>query len=117
MEEIKNKIYKLHYTDKATGDADLIAKGVYEVIEVDGINQDIYVNGTQSVVYIGKIVEIPGTYDPDGHEITPPVYYDGVFYDVMTTAEIDFSPNEVFPENYVHTFAGYLTHPEVEEKI
>jgi len=35
----------------------------------------------------------------------------------MTTAEIDFSPNEVFPENYVHTFAGYPTHPEVEEEI
>ena len=113
MEELKYKIYKLHYTDKATGDADLIAKGVYEVIE----GENVYTNGTQSVVYIGKIVEIPGTYDPDGHEITPPVYYDGVFYDVMTTEEIDFSPNEVFPENYVHTFAGYPTHPEVEEEI
>ena len=113
MEEPKYKIYKLHYTDKQVGDADLIDKGVYEVIE----EETLYTNGTQSVVYIGKIVEIPGTYDPDGHEITPPVYYDGVFYDVMTTAEIDFSPNEVFPENYVHTFAGYLTHPEVEEEI
>tara|TARA_Y100001951_G_scaffold93798_1_gene89709 strand:- start:172 stop:495 length:324 start_codon:yes stop_codon:yes gene_type:complete len=107
MEEIKNKIYKLHYTDKATGDTDLIAKGVYEVIE----GENVYTNGTQSVVYIGKIIEIPGS------ETEPPVYYDGVFYDVMTTAEIDFSPNEVFPENYVHTFAGYPTHPEIEEEI
>ena len=114
MEESKYKIYKLHYTDKETGDADLIAKGVYEVVE----EETVYTNGTQSVVYIGEILETPGTYDPDGNEITPPVYkYDGVFYDVMTTAEIDFSPNEVFPENYVHTFAGYPTHPEVEEEI
>tara|TARA_R100000808_G_scaffold8703_2_gene24487 strand:+ start:2454 stop:2756 length:303 start_codon:yes stop_codon:yes gene_type:complete len=97
-------IYKLHYTDKETGDADLIAKGVYEVIE----GEDVYINGTQAVVYIGKIVEVPGT------ETEPPVYYDGVFYDVMTTQEIDFSPNEVFPEEYVHTFAGYPTHSEEE---
>jgi len=95
-------IYKLHYTDKATGDADLLAKGVYEVIE----GENIYTNGTQAVVYIGKIVEVPGT-DTD-----PPVYYDGVFYDVMTTEEIDFSANEVYPTHYVHTFAGYPTHPE-----
>jgi hypothetical protein len=102
MEEPKYKIYKLHYTDKATGDADLLAKGVYEVIE----GENIYTNGTQAVVYIGKIVEVPGT-DTD-----PPVYYDGVFYDVMTTEEIDFSANEVHPTHYVHTFAGYPTHPE-----
>ena len=107
MEELKYKIYKLHYTDKATGNADLIAKGVYEVVE----GENVYTNGTQAVVYIGKIIEIPGS------ETEPPVYYDGVFYDVMTTVEIDFSPNEVFPENYVHTFAGYPTHPEVEEEI
>lgn len=107
MEELKYKIYKLHYTDKVTGDADLIAKGVYEVVE----GENVYTNGTQAVVYIGKIIEIPGS------ETEPPVYYDGVFYDVMTTVEIDFSPNEVFPEEYVHTFAGYPTHPEVEEEI
>ena len=100
-------IYKLHYTDKETGDADLLAKGVYEVIE----GENIYINGTQAVCYIGKIVEVPGT-DTD-----PPVYYDGVFYDVMTTEEIDFSANEVYPTHYVHTFAGYPTHPEVEEEI
>lgn len=100
-------IYKLHYTDKATGDADLLAKGVYKVIE----GENIYTNGTQAVCYIGKIVEVPGT-DTD-----PPVYYDGVFYDVMTTEEIDFSANEVYPTHYVHTFAGYPTHPEVEEEI
>ena len=55
MEETKYKIYKLHYTDKETGDADLIAKGVYEVVEEEGVNQDVYINGTQSVVYIGKL--------------------------------------------------------------
>ena len=58
MEDPKYKIYKLHYTDKSTGDADLLAKGVYEVIE----GENIYINGTQAVCYIGKIVEvIPAT--------------------------------------------------------
>ena len=100
-------IYKLHYTDKAAGDADLLAKGVYKVIE----GENIYTNGTQAVCYIGKIVEVPGT-DTD-----PPVYYDGVFCDVMTIEEIDFSANEVYPDHYVHTFAGYPTHPVIEEEI
>ena len=111
MEDSKYKIYKLHYTDKATGDADLLAKGVYEVIEEEGVSQNIYINGTQAVVYIGKII------DKDSVGITendPPVYQEGVFYDVMTTEEIDFSPNEVFPQEYVHTFAGYPTHSEEE---
>jgi hypothetical protein len=109
MKESKYKIYKLHYTDKATGDADLLAKGVYEVIE----GENIYTNGTQAVVYIGKLEdkEKVGITEND-----PPIYQEGVFYDVMTTAEIDFGDAEVFPEKYAHTFAGYSTHPETEEE-
>ena len=71
-------IYKLQYDTKAEGDADLLAKGTYEVVTEEGVTQDVYTNGTQAIVYIGKIVEIPATYDDEGHEITPPVYYDGV---------------------------------------
>ena len=100
-------IYKLQYTDKTQGDADLLAKGTYEVVTEEGVSQDLYINGTQAIVYIGKIVEIPGTYDPDGHEITPPVYYPGVFYDLMTTEEYDFGTYEVFPTDCVHSFLGY----------
>tara|TARA_R110001606_G_scaffold171697_1_gene317437 strand:+ start:1754 stop:2101 length:348 start_codon:yes stop_codon:yes gene_type:complete len=101
-------IYKLQYTDKATGDADLLAKGTYEVVE----GKQFYINGTQAIVYIGQIVEIPGTYDPDGKEITPPVYYTGVFYDLMTTEEFDFGTNEIFPTDCVHSFAGYEKNAE-----
>ena len=35
---------------------------------LDQINQDVYINGTQAIVYIGQIVEIPATYDKDGKE-------------------------------------------------
>jgi hypothetical protein len=101
-------IYKLQYTDKAEGDADLLAKGTYEVIE----GEQVYRNGTQAIVYLGKIVEIPATYDKDGKELTPPVYYDGVFYDLMTTEEFDFGKHELFPVDCVHSFLGYEKNAE-----
>ena len=115
MEESKYKIYKLHYTDKETGDTDLIAKGVYKVAEVEGVNQDVYINGTQAVVFIGQLE------DKEKVGITEnetPIYQEGVFYDVMTTEVIDFGHAEVFPkeEEYAHTFAGYSTHFETEEE-
>ena len=66
---MNQNIYKLQYTDKAEGDADLLSKGTYEIIE----GEQVYTNGTQAIVFLNKIVEIPGTYDPDGKEITPPV--------------------------------------------
>ena len=101
-------IYKLQYDTKAQGDADLLAKGTYEVIE----GEQVYRNGTQAIVYLGKIVEIPATYDKDGKELTPPIYYDGVFYDLMTTEEFDFGIHELFPVNCVHSFLGYEKNAE-----
>jgi hypothetical protein len=98
-------IYKLQYTDKTQGDADLLAKGTYEVIE----DEQVYRNGTQAIVYIGQIVRTQGTYGDEGEELTAPVYYDGVFYDILTTEEYDFGDNEVNPTNttFAHTFLGY----------
>ena len=102
-------INKLQYTDKAQGDADLLSKGTYEVITEEGVTQDVYRNGTQAIVYIGKIVKIPATIDSEGKESVAAVYYDGVFYDIMTTEEYDFGDNEVSPTNtqFAHTFLGY----------
>jgi len=105
-------IYKLTYTNKAEGDADLLAKGTYEVITEEGVTQDVYRNGTQAIVYIGKIVEVPATYDKDGNELTPPIYYAGVFYDLMTTEEYDFGINEIFPVDCKHSFLGYAKNAE-----
>jgi len=101
-------IYKLQYNTKAEGDADLLAKGTYEVITEEGVTQDVYRNGTQAIVYLGKIVEIPAIIDSEGDESVAAVYYDGVFYDIMTTEEYDFGDNEVSPTNttFAHTFLG-----------
>ena len=96
-------IIKLNYTNKETAIADLIAKGVYT--EVD--NKLVYSNGTQAVVDVGQIVEVPATYDDEGEQLTEAIYYDGIFYDIMTTETIDFGSNEVFPIESVHSFAGY----------
>ena len=95
-------IYKLQFDTKAEGDADLLAKGTYEVIE----GEQVYRNGTQAIVYIGQIVEIPAT------DTTPPIYYDGVFYDLMTTEEIDFGIHELFPVDCVHSFLGWAKNAE-----
>ena len=72
------------------------------------------INGTKGVVYIGQVVETPGTYGPDGHEITPPVYYPGVAYDIMSTDVIDFGANEVYPgDAAAHSFFGWPRGAEV----
>ena len=39
---MNQNIYKLQYTDKAEGDADLLAKGTYEVITEEGVTQEVY---------------------------------------------------------------------------
>ena len=101
-------IYKLQYNDKAQGDADLLSKGAWEVYEE---NEYVYTNGTQAIVYIGQIVEIPATYNGET-ELTLPIYYDGVFYDLMTTELYDFGVNEIFPKECVHSFLGYNTNAD-----
>lgn len=102
------EIYKLNYTDKETAIADLLAKGVYnEITDLNNEPQLVYANGTQAVVDIGKIVKTEGTYDEQGNVIVEPIYFDGVFYDVMSTEVIAFGVNEIFPVDCKHSFAGY----------
>ena len=100
-------IYKLQYDNKEQADADFLDKGVMQIVEAEGEQHTVYAEATQAVVNLGKIIETEGTYDPDGHEITPPVYYDGVFYDIMTTQHIDFGTHAITPTDCVHGFAGY----------
>lgn len=96
------EIYKLNYTDKETAIANLLAKEVY-VETKEGL---VYGQGIQAVVEIGKIIEIPGTYDEQGNVITEPIYYDGYAYDVMCEQEIVFE-SEIFPVDCKHSFMGY----------
>jgi hypothetical protein len=96
------KIYKLKYTDKESAIADLIAKGVIEIVE----GEQSYINGTQAVVECGMIVLTQGTYDKEGVEVTAPIFAEGYHYDLMSSDEIVFE-NEIIVNNPRFTFAGY----------
>lgn len=92
-------ISKLKYPNKETAIADLLAKGVYIESE-EGL---VYGQGTHSIVEIGLIVDVEGTYDDEGEELTAPVFADGYHFDVMSENEIDFE-NAIEPKNPKHTF-------------
>jgi hypothetical protein len=96
-------IYKLNYIDKETAIADLIAKGVIEMFE----QQQVYVNGTQAVVDIGKIATTDPTFHENGNMLTEPIYAVGYHCDIMTENDIDFGENDITDtiENPKYTFA------------
>jgi len=106
-------IYKTVFDTEAQGKQVLIDKNVWQEVTEEGVTSMQYINGTRAVVYIGKVVKTQGTYGPDGHEITPPIYYDGVAYDVMSLDLIDFGSNEVYPaDKAAHQFYGYPRNAE-----
>ena len=108
------QIYKTVFDTEQQGKDILISKGVWEEVTEEGVTSMQYINGTQAVVNIGKVVEIPATYDDEGNELTPAVYYDGWAYDVMTTDTLDMGAFEVYPaDNAVHSFFGYPRGEEV----
>jgi len=100
-------IYKLNYTDKESAIKDFLNKGVY--IEVKDLNEEMqltYGKGIQAIVELGKIVKTPPVYNEDFKEVTPPEFYDGYAFDVMSEIEYKFE-SEIFPTNPMHGFAGY----------
>jgi hypothetical protein len=108
------KIYKTVFDNEQQGKDYLISQGVWEEVTEEGVTSMQYINGTAAVVNIGKVVEIPATYDADGNELTPPVYYDGWAYDVMSSATLDFGEYEVYPaDQAAHSFLGWARSSEV----
>ena len=101
-------IYKIVYDTEALGKQALIDKGVWEEVTEEGVTTMNYLGGTQAVVNVGKVVETPAVVDDEGNIITPPVYYAGWAYDVMTTQSVDFGSNLVLPgDNAAHSFLGW----------
>jgi hypothetical protein len=96
-------IYKLNYIDKDTAIADLIAKGVIEIFE----ENQVYINGTQSLVDIGKIATTGATFDENDNILTEPIYAVGYHCDIMTENDIDFGENDITDsiDNPKYTFA------------
>lgn len=91
-------IYKLKYSDKSTAIADLKAKGC---LDEDGKKMPL---PTHNVVFVGKIVETPATYDDEGNQLTAPTFKEGYHVDVMDERDIDFGANREHPTNEYHKF-------------
>jgi len=102
---------KLKYKDKEAAIADLIAKGIQ--VEVEDTMS--FSEGVHAVVYIGKIVLTNGTYNKAVKELTAPVYADGYHVDLLLSDEVKtVFPNEIFPNNPKHSFAGLNEQIEVQ---
>ena len=103
------KIYKANFETKEQGTEYLLNIGV--LVEQD--EQIVFSKDTAAVVYIGKVVKIPATYDKEGNELTPPIYYDGYAIDVMSSIKLDFGEFAVYPIEAAHSFYGYPRNAEV----
>ena len=103
------KIYKANFETKEQGTQYLLNIGV--LVEQEGEN--VFASTTAAVVYIGKVVKIPATYDAEGNIITPAVYFDGYAIDVMSSETLDFESYAVFPKDVAHSFYGYPKDAEV----
>jgi len=107
-------IYKTVFDTEEQGKIFMIDQGVWEEVTEEGVTSMQYINGTVAVVNVGKVVEIPATYDPEGNELTPPVYFPGWAYDVMSSATLDFGEYEVYPgDASAHSFYGWPRNSEV----
>ena len=103
-------IYKANFETKEQGQDYLFSIGVL----VENESEIVFSKDTAAVVYIGKVVKIPATYDKDGNELTPPIYYPGYAIDVMNAKpDLDFGEFAVYPIEAAHSFYGYPRNAEV----
>jgi len=110
-------IYKTVFDTEQQGKDILIQKGVWEEVTEEGVKSMRYINGTKAVVNIGKVVEVPATYDKKGRVIKPAIEYPGWAYDIMTTDTLDFGDKEVYPgDTSAHQFYGYPRGAEVPKE-
>ena len=106
-------IYKTNFPTEQEGKDYLLSIGVLIEIDGDEGKEIVFAKDTAAVVYIGKVVKIPATYDADGNIITPAVYYDGYAIDVMSSLNLDFGAFMVYPIEAAHSFYGYPKNAEV----
>jgi len=108
------QIYKTNFPTEQQGKDYLLNLGVILEVDDDEGKEIVFAKNTAAVVYIGKVVKIPATYDQDGNIITPAVYYDGYAIDVMSSDLLSFGTYEVFPaDKAAHSFYGWARDAEV----
>ncbi len=102
--------YKLKYKDENEALNDLMDKGVIQDRKYEDDEGNIvvrrapYTDITEAVVYIGKLVDQPATFDKDGEVLTDATYLDGWHVDVMTKEVVTFE-NAIEPKTPKHKFA------------
>lgn len=57
---------------------------------------------------VGRIIDVPGTYDEDGSELTPAIYLDG-WHVNMTELLPELVQHQVFPLNPMRVYADTET--------
>jgi hypothetical protein len=97
--------YKLKFTNALEAETIFLEKGAKQIINNEGVEESVYANGTQGIVTLPPQVKVAGTYDENGEVLTEPIFYSEAFYDIMTSDEIYFVGNEVFPLHASHSFA------------
>ena len=103
--------YKLKYTDENEALTDLMDKGIIQDRKYEDEEGNIvvrrtpYTDITEAVVYIGKLVDQPATFDEEGEVLTDATFLEGYHVDVMLNEAVDFGENEVVTNNPRHTFA------------
>ena len=102
-------IYKTNFPTEQEGKDYLFSIGVL----VENESEIVFSKDTAAVVYIGKVVKIPATYDKEGNIITPAVFYPGYAIDVMSSKKLDFKEFAVYPIEAAHSFYGYPKDAEV----
>ena len=108
------KIYKAVFDTEQQGKDYLLNIGVLIEQDSDEGVEIVFAPTTAAVVYIGKVVKIPATYDKEGNIITPAVFYDGYAIDVMSSKKLDFKEFAVYPKDKsAHSFFGYAKDAEV----
>ena len=102
-------IYKLVFDTEQQGKQVLIDNNVWEEVTEEGVTSMRYINGTKGVVNIGKVIK------PQAQQTQSILFIiDGYAYDVISTDELDFGDNEVYPaDNAAHQFYGYPRNAEV----
>jgi hypothetical protein len=107
-------IYKTNFPTEQEGKDYLLSIGVLIEIDEDNGKEIVFAKDTAAVVYVGKVVKIPATYDKEGNELTPPIYFDGYAIDVMSAIpNLDFGSFMVYPIEAAHSFYGYPRNAEV----
>src|SRR6056297_1061147 len=103
--------YKLKYKDENEALTDLMDKGIIQDRKYEDEEGNIvvrrtpYTDITEAVVYIGKLVDQPATFDEEGEVLTDATFLEGYHVDVMLNEAVDFGENEVVTNNPRHTFA------------